>query len=107
MDVPMTPGRIIASLVAIVPLIMLWQLIPQPTKLVHEQKVEATVVTVTRAEMQQRADGSTNTHVAQVELPDGGKARVWLSNGSYSAGDPIELRVRHYDDGHRDVRPAY
>ena len=107
MYVPMTPARVLVSMVAIVPLIGLWTLIPQPSKLVGEQEMEGTILTVTSARMKSKFGDSSNTHVAQVELPDGGKARVWLRNSSYRSGDVIEVRVRRFDDGHREVVPAY
>ena len=69
--------------------------------------VEGTILTVTSARMKSKFGDSSNTHVAQVELPDGGKARVWLRNSSYRSGDVIEVRVRRFDDGHREVVPAY
>jgi len=85
--------------------VALWWISRAPGKLVGDELVEATVVAV---EMRGRGpDRQTGAPVlVTVELADGGRAQLWLSPPGPARGQPLQVRVRRYEDGTRRVGAA-
>lgn len=90
-------------------LLVAWVVLSSPgVKLLDERFARGTVVEIVKREHQR---GSTapdlkGLAIAVVELPDGGKARVFARRSKISLGGEIRLKVKNYSDGTRKVIAA-
>jgi len=71
-------------------------------ELVGESIVEADVVEVIAGQPGEGAHGG-GIGIVMVELPDGGRARVFVPAAKAVTGRRVTLKVNHYSDGSREA----
>lgn len=75
--------------------------------IVAERVLEGRVIDLSvRARESAVLDGGKSVGIATVELPDGGRAKVFVVSPFPGVGDRIALRLTEYDNGDRKVAPV-
>lgn len=78
----------------------------QGVELIGEERVEATVVEVLLGEGTPAVGKPGGIAIVLVELPEGGRARVFAPRKNVSAGKSVTVTVKRYSDGSREVTAA-
>jgi hypothetical protein len=84
---------------------VIWWAARAPGTLISDQISSATVTAV---ELRQRGPdkGTHKPVLATVELPDGGRAKVWVSPPGPAVGAKIKVRIQTFDEGSRKLTPV-
>ena len=86
-----------------------WFLLRGPgVELISEEIVGANVVEVIGGSAGTSAtiDDAKGVGIVLVELPDGGRARIFVPLSKVSVGTAVQLKVKRYSDGSRQVTAA-
>lgn len=97
-------GKLAAMAGAVAVLLIAAIMLSRPGReVVSEMRVSGTVIDLTARERPASAAGTASMAVARVELPDGGKARVFVPPPFPAIGARIDLKLIQYDNGDREV----
>ncbi|MDP6184145.1 MAG: hypothetical protein QF609_10030 [Gammaproteobacteria bacterium] len=84
-----------------------WFVMRGPTvELIGEETVNAKIVGVGRMTGEPSAEDNKRIGIVLVELPDGGRVRVFAPLSKVSVGATIAVKVKRFSDGSRRVTGA-
>lgn len=75
-------------------------------ELIAEERTDASVVDIVHAASRPNDNPSGGVAILVVELPDGGRARVFAPRANASIGAAIPVTVKRYSDGSREITAA-
>lgn len=103
---PWTLGRMVGLAACMLPFVIWWKSIDHDVTLVSEADITGSVISVTEKTLSGKF-GKTTMRFAKVRLPDGGEARISVRRSGIATGQSIDLRLREFSDGSREVAALY
>lgn len=79
--------------------------VPHGVDQIGEERVNATVVRIIVGP-DDRAEEAAGVAIVVVELPDGGRARVFAPGAQATIGTELAVTVKQFSDGSREVTAA-